>query len=119
LMGNASEIDIEQIGREFDSVLIEDEKLIRVFKLYRDLFSFTNKRVLMVDKQGISGRKIDYHSIPYHSITHFAFEMAGTIDLDAEMKIWTSGDTYPMKKKFTKDMDITGIQQTLARFVLR
>ena len=65
---------------------------------------FTDKRFVLVDKQGITGNKIEYHSIPYKSITHFSIETAGTFDLDAELKIWISGTAAPVQKKFNKSL---------------
>lgn len=53
------------------------------YQLIRDYFVSTDKRFVLVDKQGITGSKIEYHSIPYKSITHFSVETAGTFDLDA------------------------------------
>jgi hypothetical protein len=55
------------------------------------MYVFTNKRLILIDKQGITGRKVDYHSIPYRAITQFKIETAGHFDLDAELKIWISG----------------------------
>ena len=118
IMGNASEVEVNAIREEFSRILIEDEKLVRVFKLVRDLFAFTDRRLIVVDKQGISGRKVDYHSIPYKSITHFSFETAGKVDLDAEMKIWISGGHFPVKKDFKRGIDVTDVQRTLAGFIL-
>ncbi len=118
IMGNASEVEADAIREEFSEILIEDEELVRIFKLVRDLFAFTDRRLIVVNKQGISGRKIDYHSIPYKSITHFSFETAGKVDLDSEMKIWISGDDFPVKKDFKRGIDVIDIQRTLAGFVL-
>ncbi len=118
IMGNASEIEVNAIEEEFSKILIEDEKLVRVFKLVRDLLAFTDRRLIVVDKQGISGRKTKYTSIPYKWITHFSFEAAGKADLDSEMKIWISGYNFPVKKNFKRGIDVVDVQRTLAGFVL-
>jgi len=55
--------------------------------LIRALFVFTNKRLILVDKQGLTGNKVEYHSLPYRIITHFSVETAGHFDLDAELKV--------------------------------
>lgn len=72
----------------------------------------------MVDKQGITGKKTEYHSIPYRSITHFSIETAGNFDLDAELKIYISGMATPISKKFDKSLDIYQLQTILATYVL-
>lgn len=57
------------------------------FKVIRDMFVFTNKRLIIVDKQGVTGKKAEYLSVPYGSITRFSKESAGMMDLDADLKI--------------------------------
>jgi hypothetical protein len=87
--------------------------------LIRDFFVFTNKRLVLVDKQGLTGKKVEYHSIPYKSITHFSVETAGRFDRDAEMKIWISGIREPIEREFKKGTDvIVGVQKALARYIL-
>lgn len=118
LMGNASEISVGEIQREFAKILASSERIEKAYKLIRDLFIFTNKRLILVDKQGLTGKKVEYHSIPYKSITHFSIETAGSFDLDAELKIWISGNALPMQKQFNKSLNIYELQSVLAEYVL-
>ncbi len=83
------------------------------------MFIFTNKRLILVDKQGMTARKIEYHSIPYKAITHFSIETAGNFDLDAELKIWISGTQLPIEKQFNKSLNIYELQSVLANYVLK
>ncbi|MBU3144120.1 PH domain-containing protein [Clostridium sp. CF012] len=119
LMGNASEVDIDQVQKEYKNVLAPTESIEKAYKLIRDMFIFTNKRLILVDKQGITGKKVDYHSIPYKSITHFSIETAGNFDLDAELKIWISGTPQPIQKQFNKNLNIYELQSVLAGYVLK
>ncbi|MDP5276433.1 PH domain-containing protein [Chengkuizengella axinellae] len=119
LMGNASELDLKEVEKEFTQVLSKSESVEKAFKLIRDLFIFTNKRVILVDKQGITGKKVEIHSLPYKSITHFSIETVGNFDLDAELKIWISGDSTPLQKKFNKSLNIYELQSVLAEYVLK
>ncbi|MGO4889221.1 PH domain-containing protein [Anaerobacillus sp. MEB173] len=118
LMGNASEININDVRKEFSKVLTSDETVDKAYKLIRDMFIFTNKRLLLVDKQGLTGKKVELHSIPYKNITHFSIETAGNFDLDAELKIWISGSTAPIQKQFNKSLNIYELQRVLAEYVL-
>ncbi len=118
LMGNASEIDPAHIEGEFNQILTPGERVERAYQLIRDLFVFTNKRLVLVDKQGMTGRKVEYHSLPYRSITHFSVETAGHFDLDAELKIWVSGSPVPIQKQFNKNLNIYAVQSVLASYVL-
>lgn len=119
LMGNASEVDIEVVAKEYSKVLAPSENIEKAYKLIRDMFIFTNKRLILVDKQGMTGKKTEYHSIPYKSITHFSIETAGNFDLDAELKIWISGTQLPIVKQFNKSLNIYELQSVLAAYVLK
>jgi len=119
LLGNASEVNITEVQKEYDQVLGENENIERAYKLIRDMFIFTNKRLILIDKQGLTGKKCEYHSIPYKSITHFSIETTGTFDLDAELKIWISGSPTPIGKQFNKSLNIYALQAVLATYVLK
>jgi hypothetical protein len=119
LMGNASELDVTDVQKDLGHVLADSEKIEKAYKLIRDLFIFTDKRLILVDKQGITGKKTEFHSIPYKSIIHFSIESAGTFDLDAELKIWLSGSSTPIEKKFNKTLNIYELQSVLATYVLK
>ena len=118
LMGNASEIDPAQIEGDFARVLATGERIEKAYQLIRDLFVFTNKHLILVDKQGLTGNKVEYHSLPYRSITHFSVETAGHFDLDAELKVWISGSPMPIQKRFNKQLNIYDVQSVLAGYVL-
>ncbi|MDP4159510.1 MAG: PH domain-containing protein [Bacillota bacterium] len=117
LLGNASEVDTRGIESELEMILTENEQIQKAFKLIRDLFVFTDKRLILVDKQGVTGKKVEYHSIPYKSITHYSVESAGHLDLEAELKVWISGMHEPITKEFKKDKNIFEVQRALAKYV--
>lgn len=119
LMGNASEVNVQEVQKEYANILADTENIEKAYKLIRDMFIFTNKRLILVDKQGVTGKKVDYHSIPYKSITHFSIETAGHFDLDAELKIWISGTQMPIQKQFNKSLNIYELQSVLASYVLK
>ena len=119
LLGNASEFDAAKANAEFGRLLAPGEQIEKAYILIRDMFLFTNKRLILLDKQGITGNKVQYHSIPYKSITHFSIETAGTFDLDAELKIYISSNPVPIQKQFNKKLDIYHLQTVLAAYVLK
>lgn len=118
LLGNVSEVDSKDVEQDLEMILIPNEQVEKAYKLIRDFIVFTNKRLIIVDKQGMTGKKIEYHSIPYKSITHFSVETAGTFDLDAELKIWLSSTEEPVAKQFKKDKSIYDVQKTLASYII-
>ncbi|NLL30129.1 MAG: PH domain-containing protein [Clostridiales bacterium] len=118
LIGNASEVKIENLNKEYERILTKDEKIDKAYKIIRDLYIFTNKRLILVDKQGVTGKKTEYHSIPYRSITHFSIETNGHFDLEAELKIWISGTALPITKNFNSSVNIYDLQKVLAEYCL-
>src|SRR4028118_1240766 len=99
LIGNAGVAHPDELNKEYLNLLIEGEAIEIGFKLIRDVFIFTNKRLILVDKQGITGKKVEYMSIIYKSISRFSIETAGHFDLDAELKIWVSSEANPSISK--------------------
>jgi len=114
LLGNASSISVEEATKEYGYVLAKGEGIEVAYRLVRDMFIFTPKRLILVDVQGITGKKVEIQSIPYRSIVRFSVETAGHLDLDAELKIWLSGAALPIEKKFNKNVNIYEVQAILA-----
>ncbi|MDT0547979.1 MULTISPECIES: PH domain-containing protein [Streptomyces] len=119
LFGNAHTVDPASAQRDYAKLLGQGEQIQAAYQLIRDTILFTDRRLIFVDKQGITGKKVEYHSVPYKSITHFAVETAGHFDLDAELKIWISSNATPIEKTFTKGVDIYEVQAILTQFVAK
>jgi hypothetical protein len=120
LLGNAGAVNQETLIKEYGKLLIEGETIELGFKLIRDTFIFTNKRLILVEKQGITGSKIEYKSIAYKSISRFSIETAGTFDLEAELKIWVSSESNPsIVKQFNISVNVYDVQTVLAHHVLK
>lgn len=118
LMGNASETDVLKVERELSDWLIKGEQVEYAFKLYRDMIIFTNRRLILLDKQGVTGKKTEYHTVPYKSISHYSVETAGTFEFDSELKVWIKGRVEPIEKNFRKDDNIFKVQLVLSYYVL-
>ena len=115
--GTAS-AELKKLHGEYMQLLIDGEIIENGFAVNRDTFLFTNRRLILVNIQGLSGRKIEYLSIPYKKITKFSIETGASFDLDAELMIWIAGETMPIEKKFNKDVNIYDFQKVLASHVL-
>lgn len=118
IFGNASQIDPEKLQSEFQPILIEGEQITGAFKVVRDMYVFTQCRLIFVNKQGLTGKKVEYHSIPYKSISQFSVETSGHFDADAELKIYISGNPNPIKIEFRGRTDVVQIQRLLSAYIL-
>lgn len=119
LLGNATEVDIEELRKEFGEILINGEDIEAAFRIFRDKWVFTNMRLIMLDVQGVTGSKREYRSVPYHSINQFSVETGGTFDDDCEMKLWIRGMHEPLKKEFKRNIDVKALQRMLAKHILK
>ena len=118
ILGNASQVNINEIKAQFENVLVENENIEAAFSLFRDKMVFTNKRIIFLDKQNVTGSKKEYLSVPYHAISVFSVESAGTFDADAEIKLWVR-ELGQITKKVGKNTDILQIQKILASYILK
>lgn len=106
---------------EFESIIspmfIEGETIIGTFKGIRDGVVFTNKRIISINVQGLTGQKKDFTSMPYSKIQVYSVETAGMIDLDSELEIWFSG-VGKVKFEFASRANVSAICHCISQFVL-
>jgi len=98
-------------------LLIEKESVIAAFSSMRDKLVFTDKRVISINVQGITGTKVDYTSIPYSKIQAYSVETAGKLDLDAEIDITVSG-LGTVRFELHSTSDIKAICQKISEKIL-
>lgn len=117
--GRALVIERESICTVEEYISGEVREELLTWKFFMEQYMRDIRRLILIDKQGMTGKKIEYHSIPYKSITHFSIETAGHLDLDAELKIWISGTPGPIEKQFNKSLNIYALQSVLASYILK
>ncbi|MDO4924622.1 MAG: PH domain-containing protein [Turicibacter sp.] len=100
-------------GRDLFGFLISDqEEVLLSYKSVRDRLIVTSKKLLIIDIQGVTGRKKEYMVLPFSKLTGFSCESAGTFDLDAELKVWASAINQ-MEFQFLKGTDIRPLVKVL------
>lgn len=82
---NLKEIPVENIRPEVTMFLTPGENILQAFQTVRDQVIFTSKRILTVNVQGLTGKKISYLSYPYSKVQYFGVETAGMLDIDSEL----------------------------------
>ncbi|MBF1212777.1 MULTISPECIES: PH domain-containing protein [Gemella] len=108
------EVDIPD---DITTLLVENEKPVASFATIRDVAVFTNKRLIVKDAQGITGKKVEIYSLPYSSILMWSTENAGKLfDLNAEVELWTK--VGKIKINLKKDIDIRKFDTLLAQYIL-
>lgn len=98
-------------------LLTQGEKTIKAYRTVRDVAIFTNKRLIVRDAQGMSGKKVEVYSLPYGSINMWSSENAGRLlDLTSEVELWTRAGH--IKIQLNKNIDIREFDQIIAKAVL-
>lgn len=99
-------------------LLISGETVIGSYISMRDRVVFTNKRIISCNVQGITGKKVDYTSIPYSKIQTYSVETSGTFDLDAELEVWLSG-VGRVKFEIAGGTDIRALCKSISEYILK
>jgi hypothetical protein len=92
------------------------ETVSTVHRLGRTTMLFTNRRLVLVE-EGMTGRKVEYVSLPFRSITHFSVDAGGPFSADADLKLWVLGRSAPIEKQFGPGVDVYAVQALLAQHV--
>lgn len=98
-------------------IFVDGEQIICSYQTIRDGVVFTNKRILAINVQGITGKKKDISSLPYSKIQAFSIETAGVIDLDSELEVWFSG-LGKVRFEFSADSKVSLIGRIIGEYVL-
>lgn len=119
---NSSYVKMKQITpnaimSDVQPLLIESENIIGAYKAMRDYCVFTNKRVIAVNVQGMTGKKKDFTSLPYSKVSAYSVETAGVLDLDSELEMYFSG-LGKVKFEFTGQSNIVQIGQIISTYIL-
>jgi len=106
------------IPDDVNDLLVEGEVAVAAYKTFRDSAIFTNKRLIVRDAQGLTGKKVEIYSLPYSSINMWSTENAGRIlDLNAEVELWTKAGH--IKINLQKGVDIRKFDRLIASALLK
>ncbi len=98
-------------------IFVQGETILGTFKTIRDGVVFTNKRIIAINIQGLTGKKKDFTSLPYSKIQAFSIESAGVFDLDSELELWFSG-LGKVRLEFVSNANVSEIARIISSFVL-
>ena len=98
-------------------LIVPSEQILGSYKSVRDGVVFTSMRIIVVNVQGITGKKVDFTSLPYKRINAYSIETAGTFDMDAELDIFISG-LGKLRFEFRGRSDIKEISKFISQSIL-
>ncbi len=107
----------DQFAQHISALLVNGEQVVGTFQGIRDGVVFTNKRILAINIQGITGKKKDFTTLPYNKIQAFSIETAGVFDLDGELELWFSG-LGKVRFEFTGNANLSELAQVIGSSIL-
>ena len=114
LLGNSAETDLAKVEEKLEEVLTEGEQVQGAYRLIRDLLVLTDRRVIFVDKKGITGKRTLFVSIPYRNVVRFSVETAGHLDIDSELRLWLCHTSQPVVWEFGSSKQAVAAQRQIA-----
>lgn len=108
----------EPLLKQVAPLLVSGEEVLSAYQTIRDFVMFTNKRVISVNVQGLSGKKKDFTSLPYSKISAFSVETSGVFDLDSELEMYFSG-LGKVRFEFTGASNIVEIGRIIGEYALK
>ncbi len=115
ILGASSSVDPAEIATDVSRFLPDDEKIVAAYRTYRDLFVFTNRRLITADKEGMTGKKQAWTFMPYNHIVRYSITTTGYFEVECELRLWTMGQPEPVIHEFRNDKCIMEICQILGR----
>lgn len=112
-----SAIDPAKLTDRVGPLLVDGEHMVAAFKAIRDSVVFTNKRVIAINVQGITGKKVDYTSLPYSKVQAFSVETSGFFDLDCELDLFFSAIGH-VRFELRGSRDVLELNRIIASYVL-
>ncbi len=108
----------DEVMEPIKRFLIEGESIFAAFKTVRDQLVFTNRRIVAANVQGITGKKVDYTSIPYNKVQVFSVETSGALDRDCEIQLHLSS-LGQVNFDIKGDFDVVGFNRIISHYVLQ
>jgi len=108
----------DSFASQVESILIDGESILSSYKGIRDGVVFTNKRIIAINIQGITGKKKDFTSMPYSKVQVYSVETSGVFDLDSELDLWFSG-IGKVRFEFTSKSNVAEICRSISNFILK
>lgn len=116
---NLKPIETDSVREEVNALLVEGETVELAFQTIRDQLVFTNKRIIAIDVQGLTGKRKSYSSMPYSRIQYFSIQTPGFAEIlpDSELTLFFSNN-FTARFEFVGHVDIGRIGRMISEYVL-
>ncbi len=116
---NLKPIAVSAIRNEVRELLIDGEDAVMAFKTMRDQLIFTNRRIIAIDVQGLTGRRKAFTSLPYSKVQYFSVQTPGFAELFPDSELFLMfNNGFTATFEFRECVDIGKIGRMISEFVL-
>lgn len=105
-----------KVPDDVEQLLVPGERAVAAYQTLRDTAIFTDKRLIVRDAQGITGKKVEVYSLPWKAVNMWSTENAGTFDMSSEVELWTRAGH--IKVSLGKKADVRRLDSLIASCVL-
>ncbi len=116
---NLRAIKPESVRADVNGLLIGGETIVSAFQTVRDQLVFTNKRIIAIDVQGVTGKRKSFTTLPYSKVQFFTIQTPGFMELfsDTELLLMFSNG-FTAKFEFRGSVDIGQISRVISQYAL-
>ena len=114
---NLRAIKLSEVRPEVPELMMNGEQMMQAFMTMRDQVIFTDRRIFVVNVQGLTGKKISYFSYPYSKVIYFGIETAGVLDVDSEL-VLAFANGARLQFDFKTNVDIHQISMLISNYIL-
>ena len=116
---NLRAIKPESVRADVNGLLIGGEGIVSAFQTVRDQLVFTNKRIIAIDVQGVTGKRKSFTTLPYSKVQFFTIQTPGFMELfsDTELLLMFSNG-FTAKFEFRGSVDIGQISRVISQYAL-
>lgn len=116
---NLRAIKPESVRADVNGLLIGGEVIVSAFQTVRDQLVFTNKRIIAIDVQGVTGKRKSFTTLPYSKVQFFTIQTPGFMELfsDTELLLMFSNG-FTAKFEFRGSVDIGQISRVISQYAL-
>lgn len=116
---NLRAIKPESVRADVNGLLIGGETIVSAFQTVRDQLVFTNKRIIAIDVQDVTGKRKSFTTLPYSKVQFFTIQTPGFMELfsDTELLLMFSNG-FTAKFEFRGSVDIGQISRVISQYAL-
>ena len=116
---NLKPIRLESVRKDVEKMLVDGEEAVMAFRTVRDQLVFTNKRIIAVDVQGLTGTRRTFSSMPYTKVQYFSIQTPGFGELMPDTELFlVFSNSFTAKFEFRGSVDVGLLSRLIGRYVL-